>query len=89
MSALLESLSANWKKVKGYVSGQLSAGKDLMKEEHFCGTHCSLQEKTNPSARINSCNADEFWAAPAGVMLMLSIPLGAACYCPYTCFLLR
>lgn len=46
MSALLESLSANWRKVKDKVSGQLSAGKDLMKEAHLSGTRCSLQEKT-------------------------------------------
>jgi len=46
MSALSESLSANWRKVEGWVSGRLSAGKFLMKEEHLSGTLCSLQGKT-------------------------------------------
>lgn len=46
MSALSESLSANWRKVESWVSGQLSAGKSLMKEEHLSGTLCSSQEKT-------------------------------------------
>ena len=44
MSALSESLSANWEKVEDWVFGQLSAGKSLMKD--ISVGHCSLQLKT-------------------------------------------
>lgn len=46
MSVLPESLSGDWRKVEGQVSGQLSAGKYLMKDKDLSRAHCSLQEKT-------------------------------------------
>lgn len=74
MSALSESLSANWRKVEGWVSGRLSVGKFLMKEEHLSGTLFFARE--DKSIGINSCNVNEFWSCfpPVGVMILLSMP---------------
>lgn len=87
MSVLPESLSGDWRKVEGQVSGQLSAGKYLMKDKHLSRAHCSLQEKTRTpgfiaAMQMSSGLLQQEWCH------CFPCPQ-TACPCPYVWFLLR